>query len=299
MIKLIPKLVKRLTEEQLNVLKKSVKEKREVPIRIVYTQKYWDEIVKDPSFCLGAREFQALKRSIPEIAKILNNKKANIIHLGIGNGREIPVLVNALKIKNIDVYSMIDINKTMLDISEAKTKKQCAGLKIKKFCKDIETYGIKDIYQQTKKAGAKINLIVLTGNAVLFSNDELVKDIVKNMDEKDCFLLSLELYQKGKDEEIIKSYLIPSIFDLLANGLKILGHKIKYKYFDAEIDQKKHWLKVYFSPNGDRKKKLLVLHSYKPNIKELTRRMNKFGFKTLLINEHKDIHICIALYKKK
>lgn len=299
MIKLIPKLAKRLTKEQLGVLKKSVKEKREIPIRVVYTQKYWDKIAKDFSYSLASRELTALKKSIASISKTLSGKKINVIHLGVGNGVEIPFLVNAFKTKNIATYSIVDVNKTMLDISEAKIKKQYPKLKVKRFCRDIETYGIKKICQETKRGGADINLIVLTANGVLFSNDELVENIVRNMNNRDLFLLSLELYQKGKDEEIIKPYLIPSVLDLLANGVKILGYKIKYEYFDAEIDKKKNWLKVYFNPNGDKTKKLLVLHSYKPNVKQLTQRMNKFGLKTLQINEYKDIHTCVALYKRK
>jgi len=299
MIKLIPKLSKRLTKEQIEVLKKLIKEKREVPIRVVYTQKYWDKIAKDSSYSLASRELTALKKSIVDVSKALSGKKINVIHLGIGNGVEIPFLVNVLKTKNIDTYSIVDVNKTMLNISEAKIKQQYPKLNVKRFCKDIETYSIKEICQETKKSGADINLIVLIGNGVLFSNDKLVKDMAKSMGQKDFFLLSLELYKKGKDKEIIEPYLIPSVLDLLANGVKILGHKVEYKYFDGEIDKKKNWLKIYFSPNGNRKEKLLVLRSYKPNIKQLTQRMNKFGFKTLQINEHKNIHTCVVLYEKK
>ncbi len=299
MIKVISKFAKRLTKEQLNVLKKSVKEKREIPIRIVYTQKYWDKIAKDFSYSLASRELTALKRSIASISKVLNGKKINVIHLGVGNGIEIPFLVSALKTKNIDTYSIIDVNKTMLDISEAKIRKKYPVLKIKRFCKDIETYGIKDICREIKKGGADINLIVLIANGVLFSNDNMVKDIVKNMDKRDFFLLSLELYKEGKDEEIIRPYLIPSVLDLLANGVKILGYKVRYEYFDAEIDKKQNLLEVYFSPNDDKTKRFLVLRSYKPDIKQLTCRINKFGLKTLQINEYKDIHTCVALYNKK
>ena len=185
MIKLIQKLARRLTKEQLNILKKSVKEKREIPIRVVYTQKYWDKIAKDFSYFLASRELTALKKSIASISKILSSKKFNVIHLGVGNGIEIPFLVNAFKIKNIATYSIIDVNKTMLDISEAKIRKQYPKLKVKRFCRDIETYGIKKICQETKRGGADINLIVLIANGVLFSNDELAKDIAKNMDKKD------------------------------------------------------------------------------------------------------------------
>lgn len=69
MIKLIPKLAKRLTKEQVEVLKKSVKEKREIPIRVVYTQKYWDKIAKDPSYSLASRELKAQKNPLPEFQR--------------------------------------------------------------------------------------------------------------------------------------------------------------------------------------------------------------------------------------
>lgn len=298
-MKVVSRLVKNLTKKQINVLRKSVKEKDEIPIRFVYLQRYWDKVANDPAYSLASRELKALKKSVGSILKRLNRKKINVIHLGVGNGVEIPFLFKALKVKNIDIYSIVDVNKTMLDISEVKIRKQYPALKIKMFCQDIETYGIKDICQETKNKGASINLIVLIANGVLFSNDELVKDIVKNMNEQDYFLLSLELYRAGKDEEIIKSYLIPSVFDLLTNGVKILGYKVRYEYFNAEIDRKRNWLKVYFNPNGDISKRLLVLHSYKPDIKQLTNRMNKFGFKTVKINEYKDIHTCVVLYKKR
>ena len=297
MQKLNARSLKRLTKEQVGILKQYLKEKSEIPIRVVYTQKYWDKIAKDSTYSLASRELTALKKSINYVSKVLGKRKVNVIQLGVGNGVEIPFLVKA--IKNIDTYSIVDVNKTMLDISGAKVKKQFPKLKLKKFQTDIETYGIEDICKKTKRGGADINVVVLIANGVLFSNDDLVRDTSKNLNKEDFFVLTLELYKDGKDSEIIQPYLIPSVLDLLSNGIKILGYKIKYEYFDAEIDKKQNRLKVYFSPDGDRSKKLLVLHSYKPNVKQLTQRMYKFGFKTLLIKEYKNIHTCFAVYKKR
>jgi len=299
MIKIILKLARRLTKEQRDILKKFVAEKKEIPIRIVYTQKYWDKIAMDSSYSLASRELGALSRSVASISKFFKNKKINIIHLGVGNGVEVPFLIDAIGLKNIDTYSIVDVNRTMLDISESKIKKRYKQLRVKKFQKDIETYGIKEICKETRQGGSRINLIVLIANGVLFSNDDLAKDIIQNMKGDDFFLLSLELYQKGKDEEIKKPYLIKSVLDLLVNGVKILGYKWKYEYFDAEINRKTRMLEVYFSPEGNRKNKLLVLRSYKPDIKHLMERTSRFGFVKLILNEYRDIHTCVVLYNKK
>lgn len=293
------KLSRRLTKEQLAVLKKSVSKDREIPIRVVYTQEYWDNIAKDSSYSLATRELAALKKSIPAVAKALAGRKVNVIHLGVGNGVEVPVLVNALKPGNIGTYSIVDVNKTMLDISESKIREAYPGLAVKRFCTDIETYGVKDILRKTKESGAQINLVVLIANGVLFSNDDLVKAIMASMGKDDFFLLSLELYKSGKDREIIGPYLIPTVLDLLANGIKLLGHEVRYDYFDGGIDKRTHLLKVYFSPDGNRKRKLLVLKSYKPDVGQLKKRMDGLGFRTLLVKEHKAIHTCVALYSRK
>jgi len=290
-------LAKRLTPEQLSILIDFVKNKKEVPIRIVYTQGYWDKIAKDNKYELANRELNALKKSISEVAKKLNGKKINIIHLGVGNGVECQILIDAVGAKNISIYSIVDVNPKMLDFSFNKIKEKYPAVRIRKFNQDIETYGIDDICLENKKDGSEINLIVLIANGVLFSNTDLVKEIYKNMGKNDYFLLSLELYSRGKDEEIINPYLIPSVLELLSNGLRILGYAPKYSDFSGEIDKKENLLKIYFkSPEED---KLLVLRSYKPDISKLNSRMSSLGFEIVFAEEHKDIHTCVALFKKK
>lgn len=292
--KLDSKLVKRLDKKQTAVLIKSVRENREVPIRFVYLGEYWDKIAKDQDYNLKNREIGVLKKYIEKVAQNIT-KKVNIIHLGVGNGIEIPIIAGALKDK-IDTYAIADINETMLKLAGNRVAEFFSKEKIRRFNQDFETYSVKRIFKETKKAGAKTNLIVLAANGVLFSNDDFVKDIFSGMDKNDYFFLTLELYQPGKDKEIIQPYLIPSVLDLLSNGVKILGYRPKYEDFSAEIDKKKHLLKVYFSPGN--KNKLLVLHSYKPNMKQLTQRMERFGFKKIFTQEHRPIHTCAALYRK-
>ena len=297
-MKLNQQLAERLTKEQLDILKHYVEEKREIPIRVVYTQEYWDKIAKDSDYQLANREISALKKSISKLAEQIGEKKINIIHLGVGNGFEAPIIIEGLKASNIVNYSIVDVNPTMLEITEDRLHQKYSSVKVKKFLVDIETYGIRNICEETKQSGADINIICLVANGVLLSNEGLVREIFNNIDMADYFFLTLELYQKGKDEEIIQSYLIPSVLDLLSNGIKIIGYEPKYEEFCAEIDKNDNMLKVYYSPSVDTSKRFLVLHSYKPNIKQLIERMDGLGFVRVFCEEYPDVHASAGLFKK-
>lgn len=297
-VKIDSNLAKSLDKKQLEILKKFVRKKREVPIRVVYTGEYWDKIAKDQKYKLEERELTALRNSIKKLAKKIGSEKVNIIHLGPGNGMETPFILSAIKPSNVSTYALVDVNSTMLKLSEKRINKVSKSIKVKKFLRDFETYGIKDICKKVKKNGAKINIIVLIANGVLFSNDDLVKEIRNSLDKSDYFYLTLELYENGKDEEIIKPYLIPSVLNLLSNGLKIIGYAPKYKEFYGEINKKKNLLNIYFAKNGNKDEKLLVLHSYKPTIKKLKERMKSLKFKEVFCEEYKKVHSTGALYKK-
>ncbi|HLD85326.1 MAG TPA: L-histidine N(alpha)-methyltransferase [archaeon] len=300
MVILNQEMAKRLTKEQLNVLKKYVEEKSEIPIRVVYTQEHWNKIAKDPEYRLAGREIFALKKSIGKIAKKISEKNINIIHLGVGNGFEIPIIIDGLNACNYNIinYSIVDVNPKMLEIAENKLRQKYSGIKIKKFIVDIETYGIESIFNDTKKEGADINVVCLLANGVLFSNDELVKKISDNMRDGDYFFLTLELYQEGKDDEIMQPYMIQSVLDLLSNGVKIIGYEPKHGEFSAEIDKDKSMLKVYYSPNSDMTKKFVVLRSYKPTFKQLNERMGKSGFVEVFCEEYSETHTSAGLFKK-
>lgn len=139
MVKLNQKLAERLTKEQLDILKQYVEEKNEIPIRVVYTQEYWDKIAKDSDYQLATREISALKNSISKLAEQIGKKKINIIHLGVGNGFEAPILIDGLKANNIVNYSIVDVNPTMLAITEDRLHQKYSAMNIKKFLIDIET----------------------------------------------------------------------------------------------------------------------------------------------------------------
>ncbi len=298
MISINYELTKRLTKEQINILKEYVEKKMEIPIRIVYTQEYRDKIAKDTKYDIANREIFALRNSIKNLSKKFINKKINIIHLWVWNGVETPIIIDSFQAENIVNYSIVDLNPTMLEITKNKIHQNYPQIKIKKFNTDIETYWIKQICEDTKKDWAEVNIILLVANWVLFSNEEFVKEIFNSMDHSDFFFVTLELYQNWKDQEIIEPYMIPSVLDLFGNGVKMIGYEPKYNEFSAEIDKNSNRLKMYYSPGIDKSKKYLVLHSYKPTITQLLERMEKFGFNNIFYNEYKEIHSCACLFGK-
>jgi len=284
----------KLTPSRQKELNEVVKNKKEIPIRFCYIGMKWHKIATDPNYTLKQRELGILKKSIELVAsKIIT--PINILHLGVGNGVEIPYIVDAIGLSNIKIYGIVDINKSMLKLAKSFALKKYSKLNIKSYFRDIETNGIKDIAKELKNSGAKRNLILLIGNGVLFSNPKTVKFIRESMDQEDNFFLTLELFKKEKQKEIFNSYMIPMILDLLRIGIRRAGFKPSYEKFSIIYDSKTSRLKQFFQTNGE---KLLVLSSYKPtNIQKIEKRLKKYGFKKEFLIEDKKIHSSAGLFK--
>jgi len=286
MIKLTPKQQKELDEE--------VKKKKEIPIRFCYIGLAWHKIATDPNYSLATRELKILEDSVKIVSSKIE-KPTNILQLGVGNGVEIPYIINAIGLSNIQSYAIVDINESMLKLAKSFALKKYPELKIKPYLKDIETEGIKEITKELKHKGAERNLILLIGNGVLFSNPRTVKFIRESMEPKDNFFLTLELFKKERRKEIFDSYMIPTVLDLLSIGVKRAGFKPDYRKFSIKYDLKTSRMKQFFQINGE---KLLVLSSYKPtNIQKIEKRLKKYGFKKEFLFENKKIHSSAGLFK--
>lgn len=284
----------KLTSKQQKELDEIVKKKREIPIRFCYIGLAWHKIATDPKYSLATRELKILEESI-KVVSLKIEKPVNILHLGVGNGVEIPYIVDAIGLSNIQLYSIVDINKSMLKLAKSFALEKYPGLKIKSYLRDIETEGMKDIAEKLKRKGAKRNLILLIGNGVLFSNPRTIKFIRESMETEDYFFLTLELFKKEKQKEIFDSYMIPTVLDLLSIGIRRAGFKPTYEKFSIKYDPKTSRLKQFFQIN---RKKLLVLASYKPtNIKKIEKRLKKYGLKKEFLIENKKIHSAAGLFK--
>jgi len=290
----IPFSKMKLKKSQQKELNEFVKKRKEIPIRFCYIGMAWNKIAIDPKYTLAKRELGILKKSV-EFISSKTKKPVNILHLAVGNGVEIPYIVDAIGLKNINIYAIVDINKRMLNLAKSFVLKKYPRLNIKSYFRDIETEGIKDIANELKRNGAKRNLILLIGNGVLFSNNHVVKFIRESMKSEDKLFLTLELFKKSKQKETFDSYMIPPVINLLSIGVKRAGFKPEHEKFNIEYDSKTLRLKQFFQTNG---KNLLVLSSYKPqNIQKIEKRLKKYGIKKEFLIENKKIHSSAGLFK--
>jgi len=154
----IPFSKMKLTKSQQKELDEFVKKKKEIPIRFCYAGIVWNKIATDQNYKLATREIGILKKSIKIVSSKIK-KPINILHLGVGNGVEIPYIINAVGLSNIKNYAIVDINKSMLKLAKSFALKKYPKLNIKPYFRDIETTGIKDIAEELKNNGAKRILI--------------------------------------------------------------------------------------------------------------------------------------------
>ena len=286
--------MERLTLVRQGELNSFVKKKKEIPIKFCYVGVAWHKIATDPNYTLATREKSILEKSVKLIYPKIKNP-INILHLGAGNGVEIPYVVDAIGLEKIGIYAIVDINKSMLNLAKSFALKKYSKLNIKSYFKDIEGEGIKDIAEELKRKGANRNLILLIANGVLFSNSKIVRFIRQSIKNEDRFFFTLELFKREKQKEIFDSYMIPAVLNLLSIGVKRAGFQPNYDKFSIKYDSKTQRMKQFFQINGE---KFLVLSSYKPtNIEKIEKRLKKYGLKKEFLIENKKIHSCSGLFK--
>lgn len=279
---------------QQKELEEAVRERKEIPIRFCYMGLAWHRIATDPDYTLASRELGILEEAARLVSTRIE-KPVNVIHIGSGNGVEIPRIVEAIGVQNIGIYALIDINESMLGLAKSFALKKHPGLSVRTYHRNVEGAGIADIAEELKREGAERNLVLLIGNGVLFSNPQIPRFIHSAMGEKDRFFLTLELFRKEKQKEIFGSYMIPPVLDLLSIGVERAGLKPSHERFSIEYDAKDSRLKQFFQTEDGRR--LLVLISYKPEeIQTIEERMAACGFGKEFMIENKDLHACAGLF---
>lgn len=241
-----------------------------------YEDGIWQAIVTHPKYGLGKRELEALIRFLPAVADVTKNTIANVLHLGVGNGREIEYFVNNLA--GVKTYLANDICAASLKQVTAEAKKRFPGIDFIEAHADIELEGA---INRLRRCLSWPALIVLVANAVIFSNRLMDENILQAMREDDYFLVTLESYHGN----MFRSYAIKPVYDLLSrSGLKVTGENVEFIYDDQ-------CLKMLCQGET-------LLSSYKPTPSQLRERMSSSGFKEISLKYYEDIHMIGALYKK-
>ena len=241
-----------------------------------YHDGIWDAIVNDREFDIGRREFETLVRFLPVVARHAAGV-VNVLHLGVGNGREVTLFANHLKVGE---YVINDICAPSLEKVAEQARVAYPDTSFSKACADIEQSGV---ITKLRQGITGQTLIVLVGNAVIFSNRGLDDNIKQAMERDDLFLVTTET----PHEKMSQSYMIEPVYRLLAQSGLVVNADNTRTWYD-ESDQ---CLKM--SCRGE-----ILLSSYKPKPEQLRQRMKSVNMAEVALCEYQDIHMVVGLFRK-
>ncbi|MEK9151134.1 MAG: L-histidine N(alpha)-methyltransferase [Patescibacteria group bacterium] len=242
-----------------------------------YHDGIWDAIVNHQGFDIGRREFEALIRFLPVVVRHVANV-VNVLHLGVGNGREVTLFANQLKVGK---YVINDICAPSLERVTEQARVACPVTSFSEARADIEQNGV---IQKLRQGITGQTLIVLVGNAVIFSNRSLDDNIRQAMERDDLFLVTAET----PHEKMSQSYTIEPVYRLLAqSGMAVNADNTSTRY-----DESDQCLKM--SCRGE-----VLLSSYKPKPGQLRQRLKAMEMAKVALCEYQDTHMVAGLFRKE
>lgn len=281
-------------------LKKHLQENH-IPVKFNYIgngAKKWNLSRKSKKNKLTKRQLSIFKNSLLEIKNHINFNSTNLIHLGTGDGIEIPFFFKIFDPNKKSLYSGIDISKKMIYSAIKSCNKILSKDNSFFYLSDIEKEGnLKLICKDIKTKGADKNIIIGTNEGTLFSNPKIFKIIKDSMNHDDYFFFSLESDCKKKRKEILSTYNLNVCKNLLSVGLKKAGINPKKGNFKTIFNERKSSVEVYFQTNKG--KNILCLDSYKPTKENLVNRLSKEGFKIIFFKYYKKANTIAVLCSKK
>lgn len=300
-------------ETKKAALKRDVCSIKEVPHKLAYFTtgaNAWLEISCDPNYELGRREQSTLQQFI---LTALSQERSpwNVYHIGPGNGREIPDVVNSLSVALIKKYILLDISPELLHAAEQVGRTNCVSTKFFSEICDIVANDIEDIRKKHSELTDR-NLFLLVANGAILSNPSALPNIRRSMNKDDTLLVTVAVQEN--DDILFKELQMESIFNLLVEPLRILGiDDMLPAHLAYEYNRGTFMLEVYFKFNewiataptmagefNGFPERIKIFGTLRPTLEGLKNLLEKNGF----ICADSDIHLfkderCLAARCKK
>ncbi len=282
---------------QRHELIEAIERKHEIPHKFAYLDtgaNAWDAISKDGHYDLGKRELSTLKRFLDLASANLEKKPFNILHVGPGNGIEVPIIINTLGIQRIAHYALIDISRGLLKTTRSYGEKCFRNLEFLSFVCDVTKPDISKIIENLRRNGASRNIILLIANGAILSNSSVLTYIRKSMISEDRLFITLEVYSTNREKQIIEQYKLPCILELFAKSLALIGiYDPRPEQFEFLYNKKHSMIEVYFlvkkwlklHPNADLNleiqlpERIKVFSSFRPTPSKLRKFLINNGFR--------------------
>ncbi len=237
----------------------------------------WEAVVNHPEFDLGRREFSAFVTLLDALRRHAPKPSA-VIHLGVGDGRECPKLLEALSPQR---YILVDYSPVYLE--KAKSVLTATSVtRVETACGDIEVSG------QMKRIRADIDgadvLWLLIGNGSIFANQRVDDFLRESMRPGDLIAMTLEMPHSA----MFDSYKIEPVGRMLSRS----GHFVDPSSAEYYFDQTDSCLKISVDEQ-------VIFASYKPHARHLTDRLMTAGLSPVVVEEYSAISMLGALFKKE
>ena len=284
-------MLKEIDERKIK-LKQQVIKTKELPHKLAYFTtgaSAWLAISSDPSYGLGKRELNILQQFI---LKAFSQERTpwNIFHIGPGNGKEIPDVVNTLSPELIRNYVLLDISPELLNSAENIGRTKCPGVKfITEICDIIES----NVGEVKKKHSLKNekNLFLLVANGAILSNPSVLSNIKKSMGKEDRLVITLST--NDDKNTIMEELRIDSVFNLLVEPLKILDiNNVQLEQLNYKYEENESMINVWFdfkkwqTENPDANKGhenfpdlIKIFTTLRPKVEDFKKLLNSNGFK--------------------
>ena len=192
------------------------------------------------------------------------SKVCNILHIGAGSGNEINLVIHNIDklLCKIINYDIVDISPSILSSIEDKIKKITNLSKLissyNLICHDVT---VESWYYKKPDNGHPL-IVVLVANGYLFSHVQLLKNILRFMEEEDYLLVTTETSDEAKTQtrlmEISESYTISeaiNVFNVSLQNIDINLNENDSKYFkfryqsidNDKVKYKEDFFEVYFN----------------------------------------------------
>jgi len=143
--------------------------------------------------------------------------------------------------------------------------------------------------------------VVLAANGRILADSASLRFIIDTMLPVDRLLITLEIYERERETDILNQYRLPSILNLFRRSLHHFGiPDSRDEEFQFSYDSEKALIEVFFVPNAGRTMpglpdRIRVFATYRPTPAGLRETLESHGLKVILFEQFEDEHCCGAL----
>jgi len=254
----------------------------------------WDKMRTDADFPVGSREIDALQAIVSIFGASFDhlNNSINLIHIGSGNGVEIPLFSKIFDLKKEDSYTGVDISHDLLCLLNNNfgnyLMERVGSMLL--FQSDVELEGnIRNICDAVRSQHKAVNIVAASGEGTLLSNHVVLRFISEALHPEDYAIFSIDGIDPGEIQKLCSEY---------DRGLArvFVIHGLHYAKKVGAIDNEEgNFLPAYYDDSLQQivmpyelsdGTKIILLRSFKPASEEsLSHIFEKNGLKVVHIEK--------------